>query len=149
MPIVRLIRFEELDDLLELYKHLNSNDPAINADEIRNGLWREIFDDRNLFYIVAAEDQKLVSSCTLAIVKNLTRGARPYGMVENVVTHPNYRQRGFGTAVLDKAEEIAKEKNCYKLMLMTSRKEESTLRFYEKAGFDRGTKTGFVKYFWA
>lgn len=32
-------------------------------------------------------------------------------------------------------------------MLMTGRKDEWVLRFYEKAGFVRGEKTGFVKYF--
>ncbi|HEX3028646.1 MAG TPA: GNAT family N-acetyltransferase, partial [Clostridia bacterium] len=62
----------------------------------------------------------------------------------NVVTHKDYRKRGYGKAVLQKAIEAARERNCYKVMLMTSRKEESTLRFYEEAGFEKGTKTGFV-----
>jgi hypothetical protein len=29
-------------------------------------------------------------------------------------------------------------------MLLTGRKQEETLRFYERAGFQRGVKTGFV-----
>jgi len=29
-------------------------------------------------------------------------------------------------------------------MLMTGRKEESTLQFYEKAGFHKGEKTAFI-----
>ena len=29
-------------------------------------------------------------------------------------------------------------------MLLTGSKNESTLRFYEKTGFERGVKTGFV-----
>ncbi len=37
-----------------------------------------------------------------------------------VVTHEKYRKRGYGTKVLQKAVEIAKENNCYKVMLMTS-----------------------------
>ncbi|WP_414468576.1 hypothetical protein [Methanobacterium sp. ACI-7] len=43
------------------------------------------------------------------------------------------------------AVDICKQKNCYKVMLLTSKKEEHIFRFYENAGFDRGEKTGFIK----
>lgn len=46
--------------------------------------------------------------------------------------------------MLQKAQEIAKERGCYKVTLMTGSKKEETLRFYEKAGFERGSKTGFI-----
>ena len=85
-----------------------------------------------------------MSTCTLILVPNLTRGGRPYGLIENVVTHPDYRRRGLGTSVLKRALQAAWERNCYKVMLLTGSKNEATLRFYEKAGFARGVKTGFV-----
>ena len=34
----------------------------------------------------------------------------------------------------------------YKLMLMTGSREENTLRFYERAGYNRTDKTGFVRW---
>ncbi|MFZ5988231.1 MAG: GNAT family N-acetyltransferase [Bacillota bacterium] len=144
---VRLIKFDELQGLLELYRHLNSKDPELAVNESLKGLWKDIFEDPNMYYLVIEEDGKLVSSCVLVIVRNLTRGAKPYALIENVVTHKDYRNKGYGTSILERAVEIAKDKSCYKVMLMTGRKEESTLRFYEKAGFERGIKTGFVKYF--
>ena len=42
------------------------------------------------------------------------------------------RKRGYGTAILHKAVVVAKENNCYKVVLLTGRKEESVLRFYER-----------------
>jgi hypothetical protein len=33
---------------------------------------------------------------------------------------------------------------CYKVMLLTSRRDDATLRFYEAVGFDRNAKQGFV-----
>ena len=131
--------------MLDLYKYLNPDDPDLKGTDYITELWRNIFNDPERYYFVIKEDGRLVSTCTLAIIKNLTRSGRPFGLIENVVTHSEYRKRGYGTVILQKAVEIAKDNNCYKVMLLTGRKEESTLRFYERAGFERGIKTGFIK----
>ncbi|EGW39471.1 GNAT family N-acetyltransferase [Desulfosporosinus sp. OT] len=128
---IRLIRKDELYELLSLYKHLHDDDPEVNGNNELEGLWTDICNDSNISYIVAEYDGKVVSTCTLAIIKNLTRNLHPYGLIENVVTHPDYRRKGLGTKVLNKAIEIANENNCYKVMLLTSSKEEKTLKFYE------------------
>ncbi|MEH1920235.1 GNAT family N-acetyltransferase [Nostoc sp.] len=96
------------------------------------------------YYIVADVDNQIVATCNLTIVPNLTRGARSYGIIENVVTHPNYRRQGLGTQVLHYALTLAWQQQCYKVMLLSGSKREETLHFYEKAGFKRGLKTGFV-----
>lgn len=142
--MARLIRFDELDGLLRLYRILHPEDPVCTDAARLESFWREICDDPNLFCIVHEEDGMPVSSCTLAVIKNLTRGFRPYGLIENVITHPGYRRRGYGTEVLHEAIRIARERDCYKVMLLTGAKDEGTLRFYENAGFSRGVKTGFV-----
>lgn len=143
---VRLIRYDELNKLLDLYKVLNPDDPDVGASESLTPLWNEIFASPHLYYLVFEKDGEIVSSCTLAIIQNLTRNLRPYGLIENVVTHFDFRKRGYGTRVLHQAIEIAKENNCYKLMLLTGSKKDETLSFYEKAGFVRGIKTGFSIY---
>jgi ribosomal protein S18 acetylase RimI-like enzyme len=140
----RLIKKYELNQLLSLYRYLIPDDLELEVDHSVKKHWNEILSDPNLFYIVIEKDGKIVSSCTLAIIKNLTRSARPYGLIENVVTHPDHRNKGYATAVLNKAVEICQEKNCYKVMLMTSSKDEAIFRFYENAGFSRGEKTGFI-----
>jgi GNAT superfamily N-acetyltransferase len=45
---------------------------------------------------------------------------------------------------MQKATEKARSANCYKIMLLTGAKVESTLRFYEKCGFNRKDKTAFI-----
>ncbi len=140
---VRKVRRDELGKLLELYRYLNPDDPDISKNEATIQLWDEICDDHRQSILVLEEDDCLAASCTLVIVSNLTRGGRPYGLIENVVTHGNYRRRGYGKAVLDRAVAIAREKGCYKIMLLTGRKDEGVFSFYESAGFDRSKKTGF------
>ncbi|MBC2578772.1 GNAT family N-acetyltransferase [Clostridium sp. DJ247] len=142
--IVRLIKYDELNELLNLYKQLQPEDPDVSCNEDLQEIWNSIYNNPNLYYIVVEVDGKLVSSCNISIIKNLTRNLRPYGLIENVITDSSYRKKGYATKALNKAVEIAKEKNCYKVMLLTGSKKEETLKFYEQAGFSKGIKTGFI-----
>jgi ribosomal protein S18 acetylase RimI-like enzyme len=78
----------------------------------------------------------------LIVIRNLTGGGRPYGLIENVVTHAAYRGRGFGKQILYAAVAAAWRADCYKVMLMTGSKEPSTLAFYTAVGFEQ-SKAGF------
>jgi GNAT superfamily N-acetyltransferase len=140
----RLIRADDLAALLELYQHLHTADAPLPAAGRLQLVWGEIIADRKLRCFVVERDGKLISSCMLVIVPNLTRGARPYGLIENVVTYPDFRGQGIGTALLRHALQIARQANCYEVMLLTGSKSPETLRFYERAGFRRDVKTGFV-----
>ena len=140
---LREIAGDELSALLFLYAHLHPDDAILPLGEAAP-LWETLRQDPNQHCLGAYWNGSLVATCTLVVVPNLTRGGRPYGLIENVVTHPDYRRRGLGTAVLKHALQIAWEHGCYKVMLLTGSKNEATLRFYEQAGFERGVKTGFV-----
>jgi GNAT superfamily N-acetyltransferase len=141
---IREIQPQELAQLLALYRFLHPDDPVMEIDRCIQQLWESILNNPSLRYFGAYVADELVSTCALTIIPNLTRGARPYAVIENVVTHPQYRRRGIATQVLQHALRKAWAQGCYKVMLLTGSKRESTLRFYEKAGFRRGGKTGFV-----
>ena len=102
--------------------------------------------DKNHHIIVNIIEGKIVSSCVCVIIPNLTRNIRPYAFVENVVTNYEYRGRGYATECLNYAKEIAKKENCYKMMLLTGSKKESTIKFYENAGYNSSDKTAFIQW---
>ena len=108
--------------------------------------WKTICGDDNHHIIVCENEGRLVSSCVCVIIPNLTRNIRPYAFVENVVTHKDYRGKGCATACLNYAREIAVRENCYKMMLLTGSKSESTLNFYKRAGYNCTDKTAFVQW---
>ena len=143
--VIREINIEDRDGLLELYTHLHE-DGIPEANEKLAVLWKRIVNDRDYHIIVAEADGKIVSSCTCVIIPNLTRKQSPYAFVENVVTHSDYRKQGLASACLERAKQIAAEEGCYKMMLLTGSKEESTLRFYEAAGYNRKDKTAFIQW---
>ena len=101
-------------------------------------------EDDHLKYFGVVDSGRLVSACNIALIPNLTRSCRAYGVIENVVTHPDCRRRGYGKAVLQAALDFAWSKGCYKVMLMTGRLDEGTFSFYESAGFKRNEKQAFL-----
>ncbi len=143
--MIREITEKDFDGLMLLYTQLHGNplpEKTVELSELCNA----IISDENHHIIVSEEDGKIVSSCVCAIIPNLTHEQRPYALIENVVTDEMYRKRGLATACLDFAREIACKENCYKIMLLTGSKEESTLRFYERAGYNRNDKTAFIQW---
>ena len=141
-PIVRTAQESDLHGLLELYRHLHPDDPQSDSGKIE-AVWSALISSGFTKVVVAVDAGMLVSSCTLAIIPNLTRGARSYGVIENVVTHPAHRGTGLGRGVLSAALDAAWKADCYKVVLATGSRQEETLRFYEQAGLVRGGKTYF------
>lgn len=141
--MVREIKENELNSLLRLYTHLHEDNVPENSAHLQK-TWSTITSDKNHHIIVNEIDGKIVSSCVCVIIPNLTRNIRPYAFIENVVTHASYRGKGYAAACLKYAEEIAVKNNCYKIMLLTGSKNENTLKFYEKAGYNREDKTAFI-----
>lgn len=135
----------DLEGLLKLYTQLHGN-PIPEMDDALMPLWYRILNDPNHHIIVLTIDGVLISSCVLVVIPNLTRGQRPYALIENVVTDEKHRNKGCASAVLNYARDIALRENCYKIMLMTGSKLDSTLRFYERAGYNRRDKTAFIQW---
>lgn len=140
----REIESDELQKLLCLYEHLHDADDPLPSAEVLNNVWNEIQDNRNIKYFGLFIDGQLISSCSIALIPNLTRSCRPYGLIENVVTHSQHRTRGYGKKILKAALDFARENQCYKVMLMTGRMSENTFQFYESVGFNRNSKQAFI-----
>lgn len=143
--MVREIDINELKELLELYLHLHEESVPEITEHLQK-TWNTIMQDDNHHIIVNIIDDKIISSCVCVIIPNLTRNIRPYAFIENVVTHSDYRGKGYATECLNYAKEIAKEMNCYKMMLLTGSKKETTLKFYENAGYNCTDKTAFIQW---
>ncbi|WOB07877.1 GNAT family N-acetyltransferase [Piscinibacter gummiphilus] len=144
MMLIRRLQARELGELLALYAHLHSADDPLPSPPIVESVWQEMLSHPRLQCFGGRVDGALVASCTLTIIPNVTRGCRPYGVIENVVTHAGHRQQGHGRAMLAHALAHAWAEGCYKVMLMTGRTDDATLRFYESSGFDRHAKQAFI-----
>lgn len=145
MNMIREIRANELNELLELYTHLHELGIPEHTENLEK-TWDTICNDDNYHIIVCEVEGKIVSSCVCVIIPNLTRNIRPYAFIENVVTHADYRGKGYATMCLNYAKELARKANCYKMMLLTGAKNDKTLNFYRKAGYNSDDKTAFIQW---
>ena len=136
---------EDLYELLSLYLFLHEKDIPKDTEHLEN-TWNTIIEDVNHHIIVNEINGKILSSCVCVIIPNLTRNMRPYAFIENVVTNEEYRGKGYATECLNYAKEIAINNNCYKMMLLTGTKNESTLDFYKNAGYNSEDKTAFIQW---
>lgn len=143
--MIREIREEDLEGLLELYMQLHDNPMPDISKELLDK-WNRILNDKDHHIIVAEEEGRIVSSCVCVIIPNLTHEQRPYAFVENVITDETYRGKGLATKCLDFAKEIAQKENCYKMMLLTGSKNPKTLDFYRNAGYNSEDKTAFIQW---
>ena len=136
---------EDLFELLSLYLFLHDDGIPENSEQLEN-TWKTIIEDENHHIIVNEINGKIISSCVCVIIPNLTRNVRPYAFIENVVTNEEYRGKGYAMQCLDFAKEIAIKNNCYKMMLLTGAKKESTLQFYKNSGYNSEDKTAFIQW---
>ena len=143
--MIREVTWEDFDGLMKLYTQLHDNPMPERTAEVMS-IWNKILTTEEYHVVIAEEDGKIISSCVCVIIPNLTHNQRPYALVENVITDEMYRKRGLAKQCLNYARDIAVKANCYKIMLLTGSKKESTLAFYEKAGYNQKDKTAFIQW---
>jgi len=145
--IIRKATGSDANDLKTLYFDFLTHYPPREEQNMQQ--WQDMLNrfekDDNMHLLVAIEDGKVVSSVQMAIIESLTPNVRPFAVRENVVTHAEYRNRGYASALLERASEIARERGCYKVSLETGSNKESTLNFYRNNGFAIDEKHSCLK----
>jgi ribosomal protein S18 acetylase RimI-like enzyme len=142
-PPARLARATDLSGILALFEASEVSRPAeprSRAEEI----WLTMLSRAGVSVFVSEATQSIVASCMLIVAPNLLRDGRQHGFIENVVTHPDFRGRGHGSAVLAAALVRAWKEDCHHVLLQSGRADERVHAFYEKAGFVPGLRTGYV-----
>ena len=143
MLLARLAQRADLASLLELFRVAEvsaSAEPIERAERI----WLEMLSHEGVAVFVSAIDASIVATCMLITAPNLLRAGGRHGFLENVVTHPEFRGRGHGRAVVDTALATAWSKDCYHVLLQSGRNDPRVHRFYQRCGFEPGLRIGYV-----
>tara|TARA_R110000787_G_scaffold120503_4_gene231476 strand:+ start:34 stop:474 length:441 start_codon:yes stop_codon:yes gene_type:complete len=141
MPLgasVRVLGHADAGDALLLYNELTVGPPALDVSAF--GL---VIDHPGTSVYGTFVAAQLVSMATLHLLPNVLWDARPYALIENVVTQQSFQKRGLGRAVMEAAVAAAWETDAYKIMLMTGQK-RGAKGFYKALGFSSEDKFAMV-----
>lgn len=78
---------------------------------------------------------------------NLTRRTRSIELIESLVTHADYQNKGLGRKIMEHAITFARNSNSYKVILLSNIKREASHKFYKSIGFISDEKVGFAMNF--
>lgn len=126
------------------------------------GLYRELLDDAQIrvlpeqvaaiaetsatFLLVVEVEGAVCATALLAFCADVMYGDQPFGVVENVVVTRSRRGQGLGRRLLAHAVQLATERDCTKLMLLSGTHRHEAHAFFRSCGFMGDTKHAFVKY---
>ena len=117
---IRELNEGDLESLIKLYEQLDGANGNYTAEDARK-IWKdEIEGNKKIKYFGAVENGKVISTCYVLIIPNLTRLGSSIAFVENVVTDKAFRGQGLGRKIMEKAIDIARHNNCYKVILQSA-----------------------------
>ena len=138
----RTADFDDLNAVQKLYSQLYDKEQHPTEQVLAQ--WQKLLSYDNIYVILTEQDSVPISTCCLTIIPSITQEACPYALIEYVVTDKSHRCTGAGKACLDYARQLAKQQNCYKIMLITSRPEAHA--FYKACGYSAEGRTAFLQY---
>lgn len=140
---VRLAMQSDLSGLLDLFQ-ASEVSPFIKPMERAEEVWEQTLKSESSVVFIAEVDEIIASTCMLITAPNLLRQGRSHGFLENVMTHPNYRGRGLGKAVVSEAINHAWAAGCHHVLMQSGRPDPRVHRFYEQIGFKLGLRIGYA-----
>ena len=143
MPEARRARADDLAGLLALFR-ASEVSAAAEPIESAESIWAQMLSRDGLTVFVAENETDIVATSMLITAPNLLRSGRQHAFLENVVTHPDVRGRGYGRAVVLAALAAAWEQECHHVFLQSGRADPRVHRFYEGCGFEPGVRTAYV-----
>lgn len=141
--MIREAEAKDRNEIQRLYQLLVPSNKNINVLSERI---KQIKNDKNNYLFVYEEEEKILGTIFLTICLDAMFQMRPYGVVENMIVDTKVRHKGIGKKLLLHIDEICKEINCTKIMLLSNSKRIEAHRFFQDNGYNGSISKGFKKY---
>ena len=126
--MIRLIRLNDYEYIFELLNQL-TDAPKLNYIDFKNILLNL---DKNHFILVYEENNIIYGLITLLIEQKLIHSGKKVGHIEDLIVDKKKREKGIAKLLLLECISIAKNNECYKIILDCKDELEE---FYIKSNF--------------
>jgi len=96
--------------------------------------WQSLLLDQRFDYVVAVQGNQVLGVASLIVIEKPLRGGSKMGLIEDVAVSKSARNQGIGQSLIQKLQQLARSKDCYKTILNCP---EDVVPFYERCGFHR------------
>jgi GNAT superfamily N-acetyltransferase len=128
-------RWYDLAESMAEYHELNelAHD---GVEEVSDDGFRAHFDDEAVTDYLIEDGGETIGFLTLRAGNHPSRQYARYLRIVNLAIDEDSRNQGYGTAVIDRVRELARERDCDHLKVACEWENEDARRFYREAGFD-------------
>lgn len=137
--IVNEIEERDLEQLQQILKNTFNN--SISYEEMQN-LYKKSKGNKDIYTLGYYINDNLVGTVTLNIS---TMPSGQTATIWDLAIKEEYRRLGIATKLMNKAEEIAKEKNITKIWLFSGFHRKGAHKLYSKLGYDENRDKAFIK----
>ena len=127
-----MAKLEDWRGIVSIYEEAfpsTSNESALPLKS-----WQALLLNEHFFYVVAAHENQVLGVANLIVIEKPLRGGSKMGLIEDVAVSSSARTQGIGQALIQRLQQTARSKGCYKTILNCS---EDVVPFYERRGFHR------------
>lgn len=143
MVTIRPVQTDDLKDLSVLYEELTGKK---TDDEKLAVAFKSIMEDHRYIVLGSYVDGRLAGSLMGILCQDLVGDCRPFMVIENVIVSGQFRRQGVGRRLLADIENIARERGCYYIILVSGGHRKEAHSLYEALGFKDENVEGYRKH---
>lgn len=133
--LIRQATESDLADIIKLLQGMDGDDKLDSGEALT--IWCKMNEYPYYKVFVVEENTLIIGTCSLIIIENLGHKGAKLAIAESMIVSQEYRGLGIGSKLMQFVMEMAREENCYKLMLSSNKKRLMAHRFYEQLGFEK------------
>ena len=118
--------YNEFINLVKSFRYTN-----ISYNQFRNYI-NELTNFHDIFLLIDEESENIIGCITVLLEQKIIYNLRLVCHIEDLIINNNYKNKGFGSIILDYIKKYASMKNCYKIILNC---DSNIKEFYIKNNF--------------